>query len=142
MPPHPLTNFEIIDYFKNEPRFNGVYSRNILPKLKKGAYVTNLNYSKNTGTHWVVIFVKKDGVIYFDIFGAEHISEEILKAIGNKNIKSNIFRIQSYDSVMCGYFCILLFEFSLKNKTLTDFTNLFSPWNFKKIDEIIERYFQ
>ena len=142
MPPHPLTNFEIIDYFKSEPRFNGVYSRNILPKLKKGAYVTNLNYSKNTGTHWVVIFVKKDEVIYFDIFGAEHISEEILKAIGNKNIKSNIFRIQSYDSVMCGYFCILLFEFSLKNKTLTDFTNLFSPWNFKKIDEIIERYFQ
>ena len=142
MPPHPLTNFEIIDYFKNEPRFNGVYSRNILPKLKKGAYVTNLNYSKNTGTHWVVIFVKKDEVIYFDIFGAEHISEEILKAIGNKNIKSNIFRIQSYDSVMCGYFCILLFEFALKNKTLTDFTNLFSPWNFKKIDEIIERYFQ
>ena len=53
MPPHPLTNLEIIDYFKNEPRFNGVYSRNNLPKIKKGAYVINLDRSKNTGTHWV-----------------------------------------------------------------------------------------
>ena len=52
MPPHPSTNFEIMDYFKNEPRFNGVYSRNNLPKtIKKGAYVINLNEYKNTSTH-------------------------------------------------------------------------------------------
>ena len=57
-PFHPLTNFEIQDYFKNEKRFNGVFSRNNLPKLKKGAYAINLDHSKNTGTHWVVIFVK------------------------------------------------------------------------------------
>ena len=51
-PFHPLTNFEIIEYFKDEPRFNGVYSRNNLPKkIKKGAYVINLDHSKNTGTH-------------------------------------------------------------------------------------------
>ena len=49
MPPHRLTNYEIIDYFKDEPRFNGVYSRNNLPKFKNGAYIINLDHSKNTG---------------------------------------------------------------------------------------------
>ena len=58
MPPHPLTNFEIIEYCKNEPKFNGIYSRNTLPKIKERAYVIDLDH-KNTGTHWVVIFVKK-----------------------------------------------------------------------------------
>ena len=81
-------------------------------------------------------------MIYFDSFGGEHIPEEILKSIKNKNIKSNIFRIQDYNSIMCGYVCILFIEFMLDNKSLTDFTNLFSPWSFLKNDEIIERYFR
>ena len=56
---HPLTNTEISEYYKNEPRFNGVYSRDNLPKtIKKGAYVINLDEYKNTGTHWVSLFVK------------------------------------------------------------------------------------
>ena len=59
IPFQPLTNFEIQEYFKDVKGFNGVYSRNNLPNLKKGAYIINLNHSKNTGTHWVVIFVKK-----------------------------------------------------------------------------------
>ena len=50
-PFYPLTNFEIQEYFKDEKRFNGVYSRSNLPKLKNGAYVINLDHSKNTGTH-------------------------------------------------------------------------------------------
>ena len=141
MPPHPLTNYEIIEYFKDESKFNGVYSRNNLSKLKKQSYVINLDHSENTGPHWVVIFVKINEVIYFDSFGFEHIPEKIKKAIGNKNIKSNIFRFQSYDSVICGYICILFIEFLLNNKTLTDFTNLFNSYDFKKKDEIIERYF-
>ena len=59
LPFHPLTNIEISDYYKNEPRFNGVYSRNNLPKtIKKGAYVINLDEYENTGTHWVSLFVK------------------------------------------------------------------------------------
>ena len=62
--------------------------------------------------------------------------------IGNKNIKTNIFRVQDNNSIMCGYFCILFIEYMLQDKTLTDFTNLFSPWNFKKNDQIIKRYFQ
>ena len=56
---HPLTNIEINEYYKNEPRFSGVYSRNNLPnKIKKGAYVINLDEYENTGTHWVSLFVK------------------------------------------------------------------------------------
>ena len=71
MPPHPSVNFEIIDYFKTEPRFNGVYSRNNLPKtIKNGAYVIDLDEYRNTGTHWIVLFVKNE-VIYFDSFGVE-----------------------------------------------------------------------
>ena len=133
-PFHPLTNFEITEYFKNEKRLNGVYSRNSLSKLKKGAYVINLDHSKNTGTHWVVIFAKEDEVIYFDSFGVEYIPEEIMQKIehsslGNKNIKTSIFRIQDNKSIMCGYFCILFIEYMLNDKILTDFTNLFSPWN-------------
>ena len=142
MPPHTLTNFEIIEFFKYEPIFNGVYSRNNLPKFKKGAYVINLDHSENTGTHWVAVFVKKDEVIYFDSFGFEHVPEEIKKSIGNKSIKSNIFRTQDYNSVMCGYFCILLIELMLEGKKLTDFTNLFTSWDLKKNDEIVSRYFK
>ena len=81
-------------------------------------------------------------MIYFDSFGVEYIPKEIKKSIGNKNIKTNIFRIQDYNSIMCGYFCILILEYMLNDKILTDFTNLFSPWNLKKNDEIIKRYFK
>ena len=141
-PFHPLTNFEIQEYFKDEKRFNDVYSRNNLPKLKKGSYGINLDHSKNTGTHWVVIFVKKDEVIYFDSFGVEYIPKEIMERIKNKNIKTSTFRIQDYNSIMCGYFCILFIAYLLNNKALTDFTNLFSPWTIEKNDDIIKRYFQ
>ena len=60
-------------------------------------------------------------------------------SLGNKNIKTSIFRIQDYSSIMCGYFYISFIEYMLNNKTLTDFANLFSPWNFKKNDDIIKR---
>ena len=74
LPFHPLTNIEISQYYASESRFNGVYSRDNLPKItKKGAYVTNLDEYKNTGTHWIALFVKTNEVIYFDSFGIEHI---------------------------------------------------------------------
>ena len=142
LPFHPLTNIEINEYYKNEPRFNGVYSRNNLPnKIKKGAYVINLDEYENTGTHWVSLFVKPKYTIYFDSFGIEHIPKEINKFINN-DIKSNIFRIQAYDSIMCGYFCIEFINYMLKGKTLLDYTNLFSPNDFKKNDQVIKRIFK
>ena len=143
LPFHPLTNIEINEYYANEPRFNGVYSRNNLPnKIKKGAYIINLDEYENTGTHWVSLFVKANKVIDFDSFGIEHIPKEINKFINNNNnIESNIFRIQAYDSIMCGYFCIEFINYMLKGKTL-DYTNLFSPNDFKKNDQVIKRIFK
>ena len=142
LPFHPLTNIEISEYFANEPRFNGVYSRNNLPKtIKKGAYVINLDEYENTGMHWVPFFVKRKYTVYFDSFGVEHIPKEINKFI-NSDIKSNIFRIQAYDSIMCRYFCIEFIDYMLKGKTLLDYTNLFSPNDFKKNDRIIKRIFK
>ena len=144
LPFHPLTNIEISEYYSNEPRFNGVYSRDNLPKItKKGAYVINLDEYENTGTHWIALFIKTNEFIYFDSFGIEHIPKEINKFIGsNKKIKANIFRIQAYDSIMCGYFCIEFINYMLKGKTLLDYTNLFSPNDFKKNDRVIKRIFK
>ena len=142
LPFHPLTNIEISEYYANEPKFNSVYSGNNLPKtIKKGAYVINLDEYKNTGTHWVALFVKPKYTVYFDSFDIEHIPNEINKFIGNKNIKSNIFRLQAYDSIMYGYHCIEFINYMFKRKTLLKYTNLFSPNDFKKNDEIIKRIF-
>ena len=77
MPPHPLTNFEIQKYYQNEPRFNGVYSRDNLPKTKDGAYVISLDEYSDIGTHWVALYVHNDDVTYFDSFGLEHIRKVI-----------------------------------------------------------------
>ena len=143
MPSHPLTNFEIQKYYKNEPRFNGVLSRNNLPKkIKDGAYIINLDEYKDVGTHWIALFCNKNKIIYFDSFGVEHTPKEIKKLIGNKNIKANIFRVNENDSIMCGYFCIGFIDFMLAGKKLTDYTNLFSPYDFKKNDHIILSYFK
>ena len=101
MPPHPITNFEIMKYYENESRFNSFYSRDNLPnKMKDGAYVINLDEYSDIGTHWIALCVKNNNVTYFDSLGVEHIPKEIKKSIGNKNIKTNIFRIQAYDSIM------------------------------------------
>ena len=115
MLPHPLTNFEIQMYYQNEPRFNGVYSRDNLPKtrfnekIKDGAYIISLDEYSDIGTHWIALYVLNDNVSYFDSFGVE-----------------------AYDSIICRYFCIGFIDFMLAGKTLTDFTNLFSPSNFLK----------
>ena len=114
MRPHPLTNFEIEKYYKSEPRFNGVFSRNNLPKkIKDGAYIINLDEYADVGTHWIALFCNRNEIVYFDSFGVEHIPEEIKKLIGNKNIKANIFQVQVNDSVMCGYFRIGFIDFML-----------------------------
>ena len=95
MPPHPLTNFEIQKYYKNEPRFNGVFLEIIyLKKIKDGAYIMSLDEYANLGTHWIALFCKKNEIVYFDSFGVEYIPNEIKEFIkkfpGNKNIKTNL----------------------------------------------------
>ena len=86
-------------------------------------------------------WVNNNNVTYFDSFGVEHIPIEIINFIKNRNIKTNIFRIHAYESIMCGYFCIAFIDFMFKGKTLTEYTNLFSPNGFKKNDDTILKYF-
>ena len=106
MPSHLLTNFGIQKYYKNEPRFNGGFSRNSLPKsnfienssikkIKDRAYIINLDEYANVSTHWIALFYKKNEIVYFDSFGVEYIPNDIKEFIkefpGNKNPKANIF---------------------------------------------------
>ena len=143
MPPHHLTNFEIQRYYENELRFHGVFSRNNLPKkIKDGAYVINLDEYADVGTHWIALFCNRNEIVYFDSFGVEHVPEEIKEFVRNKNIIANIFRVQANDSVMCSYFCIGFIDFMLAGTKLTDFTNIFSPHDFKKNGNIILSYFK
>ena len=83
-----------------------------------------------------------NNVIHFDSFGVAHVPKEIKNLIGNKNIITNIYRIQAYDSIMCGYVCIRFIDFMLKGKRLLDYTNLSSPNECEKNDKIILKYFQ
>ena len=87
-----------------------------LPEIKGEAYVINLDDHSDIGTHWVALYVHN--VTYFDSFGVEYVPKEIRTFINNKNIRTNIFRIQAYDSIMCGYFCIGFIDFMLAGKNL------------------------
>ena len=86
--------------------------------------------------------MQNNNTTYFDSFGVEHIPKEIRAFMGHSlSITTNTFRVQAYDLIMCGYFCIGFIDFMLAGKTLTEFTNPFSPYNFKKNDDIILNYF-
>ena len=65
MPPYPLTNFEIQKYYRNEQKFNSVFSRDNLPKIKEGGSVINLDEYSKIGTHWVALYVKKIITVLF-----------------------------------------------------------------------------
>ena len=124
--------------YQNEPKFNGVYSRNNLSKIKNGAYVINLDEYKSRETHCITLQANGDNGTCFDSFGVEYIPKEI----GNKNIATNICRIEANDSILWGYFCMGFIHFMLKGKSLLDYVNLFSPNEYEKNDKIILKYFQ
>ena len=80
------------------------------------------------------MYVRNTNVTYFDSFVVEHIPKEIKAFIDRSlSITTNIFRMQAYYSIMCGYFCIGFIDFMLTEKNLTEFKNLLSPNNFKKM---------
>ena len=86
MLPHYLTNFKIQKYYQNEPKLNDIYSKNNVPKKKDETYVINLDEYNN--------------VTYFDSFGVENVPKEIKTLIGNKNVITNIYRIEAHNSIM------------------------------------------
>ena len=88
------------------------------------------------------MYVHNNDVTYFDSFGVEHIPKEIKTFINRSlSIATNIFRIEAYDLIMCGYFCIGFIDFMLAGKTLTEFTNVFFTKELLKNDNIILDYF-
>ena len=99
MSPHPLTNFEIQKYYQNQPKLNGVYSRKNLSKIKDGGYTVNLDEFKSAENHMftymILLYVNNINVTYINSFGVEHIPKEIKKCIVNKNMITNIHRIQA-----------------------------------------------
>ena len=99
MPPHPSTNFEMQKYYPKAPKFNGINSRNYLPKIKDGAYVINLDKYKSIRTHWIALNLDSDNVAYFDSLGVEYISKEVKKLIGK--LISNIFPKTSVLCIIC-----------------------------------------
>ena len=122
--------------------YQNVHSRDNLPdKIEDEAYVRNFDEYSDIGSDWIALYALNNNVTYFDSFGVEHIPKEIKKIIDKSIVVTNLFRIQAYDSVICGHFYIEFIGFMLAGKTLTDFTNLFLPNNFKKNDNIILKYF-
>ena len=106
-----------------------------------GGYIINLDDLGKNGTHWVAMYVKKNRAIYFDSFGVEHLPEELKKVLSSKNVELNLYRIQDFDSIMCGYFCLGFLDYMFAGKTLMNYTSLFSPNDFKKNDDIIASLF-
>ena len=125
-------------YFNYDTRFNGVFSSDKLHKIKYGMYVINLDDKKSKGTHWVSLFIEKKMAVYFDSFVIEYSPQKVLNKIKNKTITNNIFRVQPYVRILlyCFYRIMLL------RKTVLDYTNLFSPNDFKKNGKIIYNYFK
>ena len=80
--------------------------------------------------------------VYFNSFVTEYIHQEVLNKIKGKSLTHKIFRIQDNKSIMCGFYCIALIDYMLSGKTLSDFTNLFSPNDYKRNDKILDKYFK
>lgn len=134
-----LSNFDIIDYYKGDNRFGGVFSRDNLPKkIEKKSYVVNMDTEDQSGTHWVCVHNLTDKCIYFDSFGIDPppLIIDFMKT-SDKQLMNNDKRIQDLKSIACGYFCIYIIDQLNLGRSyisvLLDFDN-----NLKKNDKIIE----
>ena len=116
-------------------------SRNSLPRIRR-AYVINLDNKNRKGTHWILLFINKNTAIQFNSFRTEYILQGVLNKIKDKSVAHNIFRMQDNESIMSGFYCIDFIEYMLAGKTLLEYTNLFSPDDYKKNEKIIYKYFK
>ena len=90
IPPHPLTNFEIQNFYQNEPRFNGLNSRNNL-LYEKGVYIIKIDEFIVVGNHWTALYALNNDIIFFNSFGVDHISKEIRRLISDKKYANKCF---------------------------------------------------
>ena len=139
----PLRNIEITKYVSYEIRFNRIFPRYNLSKIKDRAYVINPDDKKSKGTHFTFLFFDRNTAVYLDSFGNEYSPQDVLNKIKVKSITyNNIFRIQSDDSIIYGLFCIAFIEYMIAEKTSLDYTNLHSPNDYQKNNKIINKYFK
>ena len=73
--------YKITNYFNNDPKFNGVFLRKNLHRIKDEAYVINLDHKNSKGTHWVSLFIDRNIALYFDSFAIEYIPLDVLNKI-------------------------------------------------------------
>ena len=134
--------FNDTNYFNDEPRFDSVFSRNKLARIKDGTYVINFNDKNSKGTLWVWLFIDRNTAVYFHSFGNECIPQEVLTKVKDKSITHNKFRMQDNESIICGFYCIAFIECMLAGEILLGYTNLFLPNDYKKNYKIIYEYFK
>ena len=133
----PLTNTGSTIFFNYEPRSNSAFSRDILSVIKDAVYVINLDNKLSKRTRWFLLFININVAVYFNSIAESDIPCKILNKIKDKSLNHNIFRIQSDDSIMRGFYCINFMENMIARKTLLDNTNLFSPNKYQKNNKII-----
>ena len=97
---------------------------------------------KSKGIHWASLFTDRNTAVCFFSFGTEYIPEEVLSKIKDKLTTHIIFRIQDNDFIICDFYCIAFIKYMLARKTLLEYTNLFSPNDYKKNGKIINNYFK
>ena len=134
-----MKNLWIQKYHQNKSKFNGVYWINNLPEIKHRAQARNFDEYKSIGTQCVTLYVKANNIVYFDSFGVEHVPKEFKKPWEAKIL----YQISiEYRHAIRQYFWTDFIDFMLKDKSLVDYTNLFSPHDYEKIEKIIQKYFQ
>ena len=106
-----LKHQKVLKYYENDCRFNGVFSRDNLLRIKHGAYVANLDYKQSKGTRWVSLFIGRSKVMYLNSFETEYILQQVLIKIKDKSITHNIFRILDDDCIMCRFYCIVFVKY-------------------------------
>ena len=116
----PFSNIETTKYFNYEPKFNGDFSRDNLPRIKHGVYVINLDDKHPKVTHWVSLFIDRNTAVYFDSFVIEYIPQKVLDKIKDKSNTHNILKIQSDQSLMFGFYSIAFIAYMLARKGLLD----------------------
>ena len=127
-----LKHCKVPKYHDQDCRFNGVYSRNNLPRIKDGVSAINQDDEESKGTYWVSLFINISTAVYFDSFGIKYFRQEVLSKIEYESILHNVFSIQFEDSIKFGFYCITFTEHMIAGKTLLDYTNLFSLNDYKK----------
>ena len=138
----PLTNFDFMRYYKDNPKFGSVYSRDNLPRLKESFYIVNLDDKGGPGTHWVVVYNLGKNCIYFDSFGVSP-PEEVLDKMREtgKQLVMNSYRIQDLASINCGFYCIYIIDQLLLGRQYIDVLTDFNPKQYIANDSFIEDRF-